>query len=473
MKVVFVLPPYDYSRSVGNTRRKAQIGLLPPLGVGYLAAYLESRGHSAALVDAVAEQLDVTAAAAAVAAARPDLVGISSFTTLTPNDAYALARELRRRLPETPLVMGGPHVTSFARRILQECPEVDVLIPGDGEIPLGDLADRIEAGKSYVDVPGVLYRDASGAAVSGPPAPVVKDIDVFPHPARHIYKHHLYLPLPSLSARRPVTSAITARGCPWGRCRFCYQGGEFASPYRRRSPENVVDELSRLAKDWGIRNVVFWDDNFCFMPKWIETFCDALDRERLGLIWSVLSRVNTVTPEMLRRMAASGCYSIQYGIESGHQGMLDLVNKGHTLEQCRKAVRWAKRAGLDTRAFFVIGFPTETPEMSEETIRFACELNVDYAVFFSYHVQPGTSLADLALCEGRCGDYEAQQRPSYVPNTYPGMDALDRMVKAAYRRYYFRPAYMGRALWRLAKRPSLIRNHLMGLYYWVGLMAAR
>jgi len=473
MKVVFVLPPYDYSKSINNTRKKVQIGLLPPLGVGCLASSLEAHGHEVALVDAIAERLSVDQTVQAVAAERPDVVGISSFTTLSPNTAYALAKGLRARLGAVPLVMGGPHVTSFARTILDECPDVDVLVPGDGEVVFTELVDRLAANGPYDDVRGLLYRGASGNPVATPPAEVVRDIDRFPHPARHIYKHHLYCPLPSLSPRRPATSMITSRGCPWAKCRFCYQGGEYATPYRRRSPENVVDEVGRLVKDWGIRNIVFWDDNFCVMPKWIDAFCDLLDRQRLGVIWSVLGRADTVTPEMLKRMAASGCYSIQYGIESGNPQILELVNKGHTLDQCRDAVRWAKQAGLDTRAFFILGFPTETPEMSRETLRFACELNIDYVVFFAYHVPPGTALAELSLREGRCTAYQGMHAPSYVPNTYSSAEELAAMVTSAYRRYYLRPAYMARALWRAVRRPSLLKNHFLGFYYWLGLMLAR
>ncbi|HEO70293.1 MAG TPA: cobalamin B12-binding domain-containing protein, partial [Candidatus Hydrogenedentes bacterium] len=103
MKIVLVLPPYNYSQSVGNTNRKTQYGLLPPLGAGYLAAYIEQQGHAVVLVDAIAEQLDVSQTTETVAAHEPDAVGISSFTTLTPNTAYALAGALRARLPDVPL----------------------------------------------------------------------------------------------------------------------------------------------------------------------------------------------------------------------------------------------------------------------------------------------------------------------------------------------------------------------------------
>lgn len=470
MHVVFVLPPYNYSKSIGNRPRARQIGLLPPLGVGCLAALLEQHGHQASLVDAVAEQLDVESAADSVTSLNPEVVGISSFTTLTPNTAYAMAHALRQRLPDVPIIMGGPHVTSFARSILSECPDVDLLIPGDADKTLVEVIGRMQVGQSWLDIPGILYRGPAGETVATPPAEVVMDLDQFPHAARSIYKHDLYCPLPSLSARRPVTSIITSRGCPWGRCKFCYQGGEYAAPYRRRSPEHVVEEIKTLVRDYGIRNLVVWDDNFCIFPEWIDRFCDLLDASGVHVIWSVLARVNTVSQQMLKRMAASGCYSIQYGIESGSPEILKLINKGHTLDQCRNAVKWAKSAGMDTRAFFVLGFPTETPEMSEQTIRFACELNMDYVVFFSYYVAPGTKLAEVALREGQNCTFEGQHLPSYIPNTYPNAQALENKVRGAYRRYYLRPAYIARALWRACKHPSLLINHVKGLYYWLGLV---
>lgn len=470
MNVVLVLPPYDYCRSVGSRRKRVQIGLLPPLGAGYLASSLRAAGHTAVLVDAVAEQLDVPQTADAVFAAAPDLIGISSFTTMRPNDAYALARELKRRRPEIPIVMGGPHVTSFARTILDECAEVDYLVPGDGEMVLAELAGRLRDKQPLDGMRGILYRGGDGTLVAAPPAEVITDIDRFPHPERGIYKAGLYEPLPSLSNRRPVTSIITARGCPWARCRFCYQGGEYAAPYRRRSPENVVDEIRDLVRRDGVRNLVFWDDNFCCMPEWVETFCGLLERERFDLVWSVLSRVDTITPEMLARMARAGCYSIQFGIESGSQPILNLIRKGHTLEQCRRAVRWAKQAGMDTRAFFILGFPSETREMAEQTLRFAQELNLDYVVFFPYHIQPGTDLAAFAVEHGTLGEFTGMQPPSYTPDTYASPEELAHLLRNAYRRYYLRPRYIARALARTVRRPSLIVNHVQGFAHWVGLM---
>ena len=474
MKVVLVIPPFDFAKSVRNVRRRTKSGILPPLGVGYLAACLEERGHSAALVDAMAEHLDIPGTVQAVAAHRPDLVGVSASTTLNVANTFETAKGLRAKLGDTPIVMGGPHVTAFPETVLDECPEADVLIPGDGEIVLADLADRFDAGRTYEDLRGIVFRGDGGKAVATPPADIVKDADRFPHPARHIYNQALYSPLPSLGTRRPATTVITSRGCPWGRCRFCYQGGKYAARYRRRSPGNVADEVGRLVKDHGIRNIVFWDDDFCAMPKWVDTFCDLLDRERHDLVWSVLARAGSVTRDMLRRMASVGCCSVQFGIESGNQELLDLIDKGITLDQCRDAVRWAKEAGLGTIGTFILGFPTESPEMSEKTIRFACELNVDYVMFFPYGVAPGTRLAEVAVREGRVLPYQGDAfSPGYLPKEYASADDLANVVMAAYRRYYLRPAYFRRALWRGISHPEVLKNQLTGFLYWLGLMLAK
>lgn len=467
MRAVLVLPPFDVHSSYGGggvLRR----GILPALGVGYLAAAVEARGHEAAFVDAPLLGLDIAGTADAVLAERPGVVGISCLTKLAAS-GYALAAELKRRAPEIPIVMGGPHVSAFPDGILQEQPGVDILVPGEGELTFGELLDCMERGQSWAGLEGIVYRDADGQVVATPPRTPVKNLDELPHPARHIYRSELYIPLPNQSRRRPATTVITSRGCPWGRCRFCYQGGRYAAPYRRRSPENVVDEIKRLVAEQGIREIIFWDDNFGINKRWVMAFCDLLDKERLDITWTAQARVDTVSEEMLKRMAASGCYNIYYGLESGSQKMLDVVNKGITLEQVRAAVKWAKAAGMEIRGSFIFGMPTETPEMAEETLRFACELNADWMIFYPYHLQPGTPLAEIAAKEGMVlEEREDMHAPSYVPRAYKSQEHLAQVVRSAYRRYYLRPGYIGRALWR-ARKPGVLKNYIEAFKYWLSL----
>ena len=172
-------------------------------------------------------------------------------------------------------------------------------------------------------------------------------------------------------------------------------------------------------------------------------------------------------------MAASGCYNIYYGFESGNQELLDLVDKGITLEDSRKAVQWAKEAGMEIRGSFILGLPTETPEMAEKTIQFACELNADWVLFFPYHVQRGTALEELAMKEGVLVEHDIDMHlPSYVPNGYSDSVELAAMIKRAFRTYYLRPRYMARALWR-ARNPAVLEELRGGLSVLAGVGSQR
>lgn len=468
MHVVLVLPPFDMVAAYGSAR-KVQRGNIPSLGVGYLAASLGPHGHTVRLLDAASLGLGVEETVEQVAAEEPDVIGISCLTR-QEESAYALARQLRERCFDVRLVMGGAHTTAFAETVLEECPSIDILVPGEGELVFAELVDRLASEVPYDDLPGLVYRDAEGAIRATPVAEPVEDLDTIPNPARHIYQQEFYIPLPNQCRRTPATTAMTARGCPWARCGFCYQGGRYAQPYRRRSPGHVVDEVARLVRDYGIRQVSFWDDNFCVMPEWIGSFCDLLDKESLDLVWTVQARIDTVRPEMLRRMAASGCYNVHFGFETGKQELLDLIDKGITLEQSRNAVAWAKKAGMEVRGSFMLGLPTETPEMAEKTVAFACELNVDWAFFVPYHVQRGTRMEKVALQQGVLLKEELDLHvPQYLPNTYASAEQLTRVVQAAYRRYYLRPRYIARALWQ-ARRPATLRNYVSAAAMWLHLM---
>jgi len=471
MKIVLLNPPFDQAAGFGS-RRNLRRGNLPPLGLGSVAAEAEVRGHRVVLIDAPALRIDAEETAKRTTDLAPDLIGISVFTK-TAAASYDLAHILKALRPQTPIVFGGPHVTSFYDTILQECVDVDFLVPGEGELVFADLADRIQAKACCVDQPGLIIRQPDGRGVATPQAKPVSDLDTLPQPAHHLFDDSLYLPLPNQSRRTPVATMMTSRGCPWARCAFCYQGGKYASPYRRRSPEHVMAEIVYLVEHKGIREILFWDDNFCVNPDWINRFCDLLNAQLFKISWTCMGRVNTVSLEMLRQIRTAGCYSIYFGLESGNQDLLNLICKGITLEQARRAVGWAKKAGLEVRGSFILGLPTETPAMAERTIRFACELNLDWMIFYPYHVQPGTKLEEIAMKHGYLAQESAAMNlPSYVPHGYESPDQLAALVRSAYRRYYLRPRYIIRAL-RRATNPLVLRNMILALIYSGGLMFAK
>lgn len=471
MNVVLVLPPYDLSQSYGG-KGMLKRGGLPPLGVGYLAAIAKAAGHESFLLDFTVQSCDAESAAEAILEKKPSVIGISTLSKMAAS-AYELCKTLKRIAPNIPIVMGGPHVTSFYENIFDECPDIDILVPGEGEATFQEVLGCLSQNTPISAVQGIVYRDPNGHPAATAPRTPVDDLDLIAPPLRSIYDPALYIPLPNQCRRKPATTVITARGCSYGKCRFCYQGGKYASPYRRRSPENVIAEIRQLVNEYGIREVIFWDDNFAVDIRWIERFCNLLDQEPYKLTWTAQGRVNTVTQAMLRRMAASGCYNIYYGFESGNQAMLNKIKKGITLEQSRRAVKWAKEAGMEIRGSFIFGLPGETPAIAEETIRFACELNIDWMIFYPYHIQPGTSLAEIAEQEGRTFPQSLDMHmPSYVPNAYETPEQLANIIQSAYRRYYFRPRYCARALWQL-RHPAALKNYIQAFLYWLSLQTKK
>ena len=469
MEIVLVLPPFDnWASWKGKSRWRTKRGNITALGVGYLAAALEARGHAVVLIDAPAMSLNLEQTVAAVLAERPGVVGISCLTVRAVS-AYALAAAIKAADRRLPVVMGGSHVSTYCANILDECPDIDILVPGEAETTFADLVDRLSRNGSFADLAGLMYRDDSGKIVATPPAPVVKDLDTIAPPAWHIYDKKLYRPLPNQGLLWPAATMITSRGCPWGRCAFCHQHGPHRAPYRRHSPERVVSEIRCLARDLGYREVMFWDDNFCIDERWVDTFCNLLDAEDLNMPWTAQLHVRTATRTMLERIRASGCYNIFIGIETGNQRMLDLLNKGNTLEQCREVVGWAKELGFEIRCAYIMGLPTETREMMEETFRFACELDSDYAVFSPFHAWPDTPFGEMALREGRyLGWKDSWLTPSYVPNTLSGVQELNAIITSAYRRYYLRPHSIARTLWRLRK-PAHFQRTYRGILFFLGL----
>jgi len=446
MNVLFIIPPYNVAASWGS-RKKMNTGTLPPLGVGYLASALEQHGHRVKLLDAPSLSLEKQEILKAVGEEVPDIIGISCLTTYA-DAAYELAEGIKKAFPDIPIAIGGPHVSAKYETILDACPFVDAAFPGEAEQSFTEYVNCIAGNKPFGHVAGVVFRDTSGKTVFTGHAPLVKDLDTLAPPARHIYDKRLYRSLPNQGRRWPAATFFTSRGCPWSRCMFCYQRTEYGHKYRRRSPEACVREIRELVVEHGYREIMFWDDNFCINEEWINRFCDLLDAERLNIPWTVEGHIRTIRPAMLERMAKSGCYNIFLGIESGNQKILDMIEKGYTVEQCWEVMKWIKQVGLESRAAFLLGFPTETPEMARETIDFACNLDPDYANFVPFHVWPGAPIEKFALEHGTSTHWNGYLvTPSYVPNTFESAAQIEALVKEAYRRFYLRP----RVFWRTFK----------------------
>lgn len=384
----------------------------PSLGLGYLAAVLERRGDEVRIFDfGLDPRRPLEEEVLDVLAFRPDVIGLTAMTTSYHSAEQTIS--LLRAGTHAPMVLGGPHATVFPERTLREQPALDYLVFGEGEETMLELMEVIEGRRDPAMVAGLCYRRA-GQVMCNPARPLIRDLDALPFPARHLFQLGRY-PLYAPDGGRMLT-VLTSRGCPYN-CSYCFKG-IVGRTYRQRSPENLIQELKELIRTYGIHNFYFIDDLFTLDVKRLNVLLDMMIAEGLDIRWQCLARVDRVTPELLRRMAAAGCRQIHYGIESGNQEILERVGKRITLEQVRQAVRWTAEAGIRSKGYFMLGLPGDTEETMEQTIQFAASLDLDDAMFSLTTPFPGTRLWEELVVRNPETQYNSDFSRAYYYNSY-------------------------------------------------------
>ncbi|MDD4979767.1 MAG: radical SAM protein [Candidatus Omnitrophica bacterium] len=467
MKISLVTPPFDLIRSAYASSSKIKRGNLPPLGIGYLASSLKANGfNQIKLLDGTSMGINEEEFIELVLKDSPDLIGISCMTA-SSHEAFRLARKIRK-LSNVLIVFGGPHVTDFGKEVLLEEKAIDLAVVGEGEETIVELCDRLNAGKELSNIKGLIFRDKDEIIDNGPR--VSKGpLDDIPMPAWELYDNTLYCPLPNSYKRLPSATVITARGCAYRKCAFCYTGGMLGQPFRRHSIKRVIEEIKILVNSYGMREIQFLDSIFILNRQWVKEFCEAIIRENIDITWNCGAKADLVDPEILEIVAKAGCYSIFYGLESGNQDLLDIIEKGITIQQIKDAVKWAHRAGIDTRGSFILGLPGETPQKANKTIDLAIELDLTYAQFNLAFPFKGTKLYDFALDMGSVFEYRGLTKATYVPHGYRDRDELEAVMRKAYFKFYFRPAYFMKHLKRL-KNFNELKRYFDGLRFIIGII---
>ena len=198
-------------------------------------------------------------------------------------------------------------------------------------------------------------------------------------------------------------SMITTRGCPYS-CTFCYRN--FGRKVRSRSANNVIAEIKTLREKYNLRFIALLDELFTVHKKRVYDFCDKIDEEKLNIRWQCAGRVNLVDESLLKRMAASGCEFILYGIESGSQKMLDSMNKQVTVDQAKKAIQITRKAGITPMTSYMVGTIGETKETIQETVDFCRDTHTNAGEFFFTTPFPTTILWEQVKAMGKIENEE-------------------------------------------------------------------
>lgn len=317
---------------------------------------------------------------------QPTLVGLS-LVTPTAKGAARLAQAIKSRNPRIRIVAGGPHATFMPRAVLEGSP-FDYVVRGEGEQTLLALVE----GESLESIPGLSFRDPSGAVRSNPDRPLIGDLDQLPFPDSRFDLN----PRPLDGDHEMI---MTGRGCPY-RCVFCASPSLWQRHVRLRSVENVMAELQFKYEAYEARRFYFIDDVFNVNERRTAALCEAMIRAGRPFEWMCEARLDHLSPDLLVLMHQAGCKRIKLGVESGSERILQLMKKGITLSQVRQAVAWVKQAGIDLTLYFLLGFPGETTEEARQTIALARELDPTYCSLGIVAPYCGTELHQVLQVQG-------------------------------------------------------------------------
>ena len=459
--IVFVNPPISLEERYGKLSSSGSMA--PPLGLCHLASVCRDEGFTTAIVDANPLALSHSQVVEEVFSYHPDVIGITA-STVSIQSAARIADMIKERDSHKHVIIGGPHITAVPASTMEQYGSFDTGVIGEGEVTIVELLFSLHAGGDLSSIPGVIFHDDGRIALNKKRKPIT-NLDALPMPAWDLLPElrHFYKPVSLSYKQLPSTSFITSRGCS-GKCTFCDRT-VFGNVCRGFSAEYLFEMVKELYVRYNIRDILFDDDNLILFKPRLAKFCELLLASELDLTWACNARVDIVDVETLRLMAEAGCWQIAYGIESGSQEILDVLKKGITLEQIRSALIMTRESGIQTKGFFMIGSPLETPKTIEETIRFTLELPLDDFQTTFFTPLPGCELYETIETYGKLEDDWSKMSmwyPVFVPN---GMsrDELILHAKRAFRRFYFRPEIIWGYL-KALRKPGAFTKLAVGVY---------
>lgn len=441
-KILLIYPPSPVlnreDRCQQPTKELLVIPPLPPTDLMYLAAVAEDVGLEAKIVD-YSQGGDFEKD---LKEFQPDYLVVNVATPTFKSDLSSLtvAKEI---CPDVITIAKGAAFLTVAFDVMYFQKDLDLILFGEPEDTLREVLE----GKEYSKILGLYYRDDLRAKFTGS-RPYIDDLDKLPFPARHLVNNNIY--------RRPDNNKVQAvikvsRGCPF-HCFFCLATPVSGAKVRKRSAENIIEEIRECVEKYGITNFLFWSDIFNIDKEWVMDLCQKIIDSGLKITWSANTRADTADEEMAYKMYEAGCRLVSIGVESGSQDMLDKIGKRITLDDVRLTVKIFKKAGIRIYNYFVIGLPWEDEESVEDTIDFAIELDSDFISFYTATPLPGSKFYEYAKENGLINSDTSFSSAYFYPsvNTHHlSKERVFELHKKAIRRFYLRPTYIFRMLTRI------------------------
>ncbi len=354
-----------------------------PLGVLSLYAQIESNPTCGYVPDFCDLNLEIErrrlnldrefydTAAQLLADRNSDIYGFGTISN-TYIDVLEISKRLKNLRPEVDIIFGGAQASITDVRTLEVCPFVDIVVRGEAEYSLLELLGTMRDGGDFEAVGGITWRDRTGAIVRNAPAPLIEDLDELPLPKYELYSEIIKSYSGTRESNMEFVNGIpidVGRGCPFS-CTFCVTNDYFVRAFRLKSQDRILEEVRYLSEHFGATLFHFEHDMFTVNRKKVMQFCKRLAEEKMDISWNCSARVDTVDEELLGAMAAVGCKTIFFGLESASQKVQKSIKKNLKLKSMNSTLDLVREAGIEPILSFIIGFPDEDRQDLQATMDF-------------------------------------------------------------------------------------------------------
>ncbi len=364
-----------------------------PLGLMYISSFLESKGEKNIIIDfkGISNDLAYNRIKEKIIQSKPGFVGITCVVSEV-NIVHDMCEFIKKNSSETIIVVGGPHASICPENFVERGIKFDYLVLGEGEITVYELIQTLKEGGDINNVEGIGFMKA-GKLVRNKPREMIQNLDELPFPAYDKVDMRYYC-RPNVWSIRPIYISsfmiFTSRGCPYN-CNFCAAHAVWGRKVRFMSPNRVVQHIEYVIKNFKIDALYFGDESFTVSKQRIYDIFNLLKSKKIKILFGCQTRVNLLDEELLKFLRNNGCLQIDFGIESGSDRMLKIMNKQTNIEMSEKIAKICRKIKLRHFANMLINVPGETLDDIEKSLRFVKDMGYSSVIWNVYCPVPGVN----------------------------------------------------------------------------------